>query len=54
MVGTVPVVRIVFVLLREGPAAITNLMARCQIPNVNKRNPVPYGTVPYGSVEFVN
>ena len=26
-------------------AASTNLMARCQILNVNKGNPAPYGTV---------
>ena len=39
---------------REGHAASTNLMARCQILNVNKGNPVPHGIVPHGSVELVN
>ena len=39
-----------FICKREGLAASTNLMARCQVRNVNKGNPVPYGTVPYGMV----
>ena len=36
--------------VREGLAANTNLMARCQIPHVNMFNPVPYCTVAYGTV----
>jgi hypothetical protein len=36
--------------VREGPAANTNLMARCQIPQVNMANPVLYCTVAYGMV----
>ncbi len=40
--------------VQEGHAASTHLMAKCQIMIVNKRNLVPHGTVPDGSVELVN
>ena len=36
--------------VREGHAANTNLMARCQIPHVSMVNPVVYCTVAYGAV----
>jgi hypothetical protein len=49
---------------REGPAANTNLIARCEKPHVNQVTLVPYRTVPYrtvlycivpdGIVKFVN
>ena len=37
--------------VREGPAVITNPMARCQILNVNKGNLVPYGTIDRRTIE---
>ena len=36
--------------IREGPAASTHPMASCEIPNVNKVNPVPYCIVPYRTI----
>ena len=35
---------------REGASANTNLVAICEVMNLNKGNPVPYGIVPYRTV----